>query len=130
MWALADVCVWPILLQKSEIGRPQKSRESRFLDAANAAMSARGDTKAGGRFCMKRYGPSCCRVRNASVVVRIFVLHLKTIFSRLSALFGLRCFSQCPLCGRNLCFARCSFCRVLCCIDCVPRESARLLDNV
>src|SRR5258705_12993835 len=79
MWALADVRVWPILLQKSEIGRPQKSRESRFLDAATAAVSARGDTKAGGRFCMKRYGPSCCRVRNASVVFRIFVLHLKKI---------------------------------------------------
>ena len=33
------------------------------------------------------------------------------------ALFEHRCFSQCPLYARNLCFARCSFCRVLAALD-------------
>ena len=37
------------------------------------------------------------------------------------ALFEHRCFSQCPLYARNLCFARCSFCRVLAALICVPR---------
>jgi hypothetical protein len=43
----------PILLQKSKIERPRKSRESRFLDAATAAKPSMADTKTGGRFCVK-----------------------------------------------------------------------------
>src|SRR6478752_5731818 len=43
----------PILLQKSKIERPRKSRESRFLDAATTAKPFTADTKTGGRFCMK-----------------------------------------------------------------------------
>jgi len=55
-----------ILLQKSKIKRLRKSRESRFLDVSATAKLSRADTKAGGRFRMKRCGPSCRRVRNAS----------------------------------------------------------------
>ena len=47
-----DRC-WQILLQKSKIERPRKSRESRFLDAATAAKPSMADTKTGGRFCVK-----------------------------------------------------------------------------
>jgi hypothetical protein len=42
-----------ILLQKSKIERPRKSRESRILDTATAAKPSMADTKTGGRFCMK-----------------------------------------------------------------------------
>jgi hypothetical protein len=54
-------CYWPILLQKSKIERPQKSRESRFLDAPAAARLSEANTKVGGRFGMKRYGPLISR---------------------------------------------------------------------
>jgi hypothetical protein len=37
------------------------------------------------------------------------------------ALFEHRCSNQCPLYARNICFARCSFCRVLAALICVPR---------
>src|SRR5450759_1438922 len=45
----AHVAYWQILLQKSKIERPRKSRESRFLDAATAAKPSMADTKTGGR---------------------------------------------------------------------------------
>jgi hypothetical protein len=51
-------CDWPILLQKSKIERPQKSRQSRFLDLSGAALPFRATAKVGGRFRMKPYGPS------------------------------------------------------------------------
>jgi hypothetical protein len=52
-----EVCFVPILLQKSKIERPGKSRESRFLDAPAAARLSGANTKVGGRFGMKRCGP-------------------------------------------------------------------------
>jgi hypothetical protein len=78
----------PILLQKSKIEQPRKSRESRFLDSAAAARFFAANTKAGGRFCMKRCGPSRRRARSASAVFKIFALHPKKTFSTLSARSG------------------------------------------
>jgi hypothetical protein len=75
----------PILLQKSKIERPGKSRESRFLDAPTAARLSGANTKVGGRFGMKRCGPSCRRARSASAVFKIFVLHPKKTFATISA---------------------------------------------
>src|SRR5258706_13555733 len=46
------------------------------------------NTKVGGRFGMKRCGPSCRHTRNASAVFKIFVLHPKKTFATISALFG------------------------------------------
>src|SRR5882757_532439 len=46
------------------------------------------DTKVGGRFCVKRCGPSRRRVRNASAVLRNFVHHPKRTFSTLSTTNG------------------------------------------
>jgi hypothetical protein len=60
-------------------------RERRFLDSATAAMPSRADTKTGGRFCMKRCGPSRRRVRNASAVLKNFVGQPKKTFSTVSA---------------------------------------------
>jgi hypothetical protein len=93
-WHLAEVGISsnvrfaPILLQKSKIERPRKSRESGFLDAAAAARFSGANTKAGGRFCMKRCGPSRRRGRSASAVFKIFVLHSKKTFSTKSAISG------------------------------------------
>ena len=83
-----DFCFWQILLQKSKIERPRKSRERRFLDAATAAMPSRADTKTGGRFCMKRCGPSRRRMRNASAALKNFVRQPKKTFSTPSARTG------------------------------------------
>src|SRR5258706_11348586 len=47
-------------------------------------MRARADTKVGGRFGMKRCGPSCRHTRNASAVFKIFVLHPKKTFATIS----------------------------------------------
>jgi hypothetical protein len=44
---------WRILLQKSKIDRPRKSRDSRFLDAATAAKLSTADTRTGSGFCAK-----------------------------------------------------------------------------
>jgi hypothetical protein len=44
---------WQILLQKSKIERPEKSRESQFLGAATTAKPITADTKTGGRFCRR-----------------------------------------------------------------------------
>src|SRR6202022_3310591 len=91
----------PILLQKSNIERPRKSRESGFLDAAAAARFSGANTKAGGPFCMKRCGPSRRRGGRASRVFNIFVLHPKKTFSTKSALSRHRCFDQRPLCATS-----------------------------
>jgi hypothetical protein len=85
---LADVAYWPILLQKSKIERPGKSRESRFLDAPAAARLTGANTRVGGRFGIERCGPSCRRARSASAVFKIFVLHPKKTFATISALSG------------------------------------------
>src|SRR5882672_9994916 len=74
-----------ILLQKSKIERPGESRESRFLDAPAVARLSGANTKVGGRFGMKRCGPSCRHTRNASAVFKIFVLHPKKTFATISA---------------------------------------------
>jgi hypothetical protein len=84
----ADVAGGPVradFVAKSKIERPRKSRESGFLDAAAAARFSGANTKAGGRFYMKRSGPSRRRGRSASAVFKIFVLHSKKTFSTKSA---------------------------------------------
>jgi hypothetical protein len=43
----------PILLQKSKIQRPQKSRKCRFLDNFAAVMLSAANKKAGDRFAAK-----------------------------------------------------------------------------
>jgi hypothetical protein len=44
---------WRILLKKSKIAKPTKSRESRMLATSAAARLCRTDTSVGGRFCVK-----------------------------------------------------------------------------
>src|SRR6476660_5186285 len=46
------------------------------------------NTKVGGRFGMKRCGPSCRRTRSASAIFKIFVLHPKKTFATISARNG------------------------------------------
>jgi hypothetical protein len=77
--------LWRILLQKSKIERPGKSRESRFLDAPTAARLSGANTKVGGRFGMKRCGPSCRRARSASAVLKNLVRQPKKTFATKSA---------------------------------------------
>ena len=55
------VDVGRILLQKSKIERPGKSRESRSLDFSAAASLFNATAEVRDRFWMKRYGPSRCR---------------------------------------------------------------------
>jgi len=47
-----------LLLQKSKLEQPQKSRESWSLDFSAAALLFIATTETRGRFWMKRYGPS------------------------------------------------------------------------
>src|SRR5712664_2863698 len=77
-----------ILLQKSKIEQPRKSRECRFLVVSAAATLCRTDTAVCGRFCVKRCGPSRRRMNNAPAVLKKFVRQSKKTFSTLSALFG------------------------------------------
>src|ERR1700680_3900982 len=78
----------PILLQKSKIERPQKSRESRFLGTSSAAKRRSSNTMAGGRFSAKRCGPSHREVRDASAALKISVHHPKNTFATKSARNG------------------------------------------
>ena len=55
---VTDVGCWQILLQKSKIERPGKSRESSSLDFSAAVSLFKATTEVPGRFWMKRYGPS------------------------------------------------------------------------
>ncbi len=80
--------MWQILLKKSKIERHRKSRESWFLAVPTAPTLLSADTKVGGRFWVKRCGPSRRRVRNASAVLRNFVRLPKRTFSTLSARTG------------------------------------------
>jgi len=80
-----DVAYWQILLQKSKIERPRKSRESRFLNASTAATLCSEDTKVGGLFCVKRCGPSHRRAQNAPAALENFVHQPKKTFSTVSA---------------------------------------------
>jgi hypothetical protein len=75
----------PILLQKSKIERRQKSRESRFLGISIAARLLGADTKVRGRLCVKRYGPSLRKARDASAALKISVHHPKNTFATKSA---------------------------------------------
>jgi hypothetical protein len=52
----AGVRSWQILLQKSKIEQPKKSRESRPLGFSAAASLFSGTTEIRDRFWMKRYG--------------------------------------------------------------------------
>jgi hypothetical protein len=61
------------------------ARESRCLDVSIAAMLARPDTEARGRFCEKRCGPSRRRARTASAVLKNFVRQPEKTFSTVSA---------------------------------------------
>jgi hypothetical protein len=79
---------WQILFAKIENRTTPKSREGRLLIDSPAAKLSRADTKARGRFCVKRCGPSCRRVRNASAVLTIFVRQPEKTFSTLSARTG------------------------------------------
>jgi len=58
-----------------------------FAPAAAARFSG-ANTKVGGRFCMKRCGPSRRRARSPSAVFKIFVLQPKKTFSTKSARNG------------------------------------------
>jgi hypothetical protein len=80
-WSKPNVGEGPILLQKSKIERRRKSRESRFLDVSTAARLCRPDTKVRGRFCVKRCGPTCPRVRNAPAALKNFVRQPKDFFN-------------------------------------------------
>src|SRR5437016_7771775 len=53
-----DVRFVPILLQKSKIEQPQKSRESRSLDFSAAASLFNATTEVPDRFWIKRYSIS------------------------------------------------------------------------
>jgi hypothetical protein len=74
-----------ILLQKSKIERPGKSRESCSLDFSAAASLFNATTEVRDRFWMKRYGPSHRRAQNASAPLRIFVRNPKKTFATISA---------------------------------------------
>jgi hypothetical protein len=53
-------------------------------------MLSEANTKVGGRFGMKRCGPSSRRARSASAVFKTFVLHQKNTFATKSANNGSR----------------------------------------
>ena len=78
------------MLQKSKIESRQKSRESRFLSVSIAEGLLGIDTKVRGRFCVKRYGPSCREARRASAVLKISVDQPKNTFATKSAKSGSR----------------------------------------
>jgi hypothetical protein len=73
-----------ILLQKSKIEQPRKSRECRFLVASAAATPCRSDTAVCGRFCVKRRGPSRRHMNQRTSVLKKFVRQSKKTFSTLS----------------------------------------------
>jgi hypothetical protein len=70
-----------ILLQKSKIEQPKKSRESRSRGFSAATSLVSATTEVRDQLWMKRYGPSRRRAQNASAVLRIFVRHLKKTFA-------------------------------------------------
>jgi hypothetical protein len=78
-----------ILLQKSKIEQPKKSRESRSQGFSTAASLVSDTAETRGRFWMKRYGPSRRRTSGASAALRIFVRHPKKTFATISATTGL-----------------------------------------
>jgi hypothetical protein len=65
-------CLVPILLQKSKIQQPRKSRECRFL-AVSPLQRSWNRCGGCGRFCVKRCGPSRRRMNNAPAVLEKFV---------------------------------------------------------
>jgi hypothetical protein len=77
--------LWQILLQKSKIECPRKSRESRFLGISIGARILGADAKVRGRFYVKRYGPSRREARDASAALKISVHHPKNTFATKSA---------------------------------------------
>src|SRR5258708_40212854 len=66
------------------------------------------NTKVGGRFGMKRCGPSCRHTRNASAVFKIFVLHPKKTFATISATNGHSRNNEAPLTPRKPSEFRCT----------------------
>ena len=97
----ADVRKGPILLQKSKIERPEKSRQSGHWTSLPAASLSNATTEVRDRFGMKRHGPSRRRAQNASAALGIFVRHLKKTFATISALSGRWQFAVCPPCARS-----------------------------
>src|SRR5712672_31481 len=83
--SVIGVGYWQILLQKSKIECPRKSRESRFLGISIGARILGADAKVRGRFYVKRYGPSRREARDASAPLRISVHHPKNTFGTKSA---------------------------------------------
>jgi hypothetical protein len=75
----------PILLQRSKIQRPQKSRKCRFLKNFAAVMLSAADKNAGGRFAAKRSGPSRREAQVASAALGVFDQHPKNTFATKSA---------------------------------------------
>jgi hypothetical protein len=97
---MPNVRSWQILLQKSKIEQPQKSRESRTLDFSAAASLLHATTEVHNRFWMKRYGPSRRRARSASAALGIFVRHPKKTFATISAQSRRAArLDECPLLG-------------------------------
>src|SRR6266852_7635959 len=82
------VCLVPIVLQKSNIERRRKFRESRFFDASDAATRCSAVTKVCCRFCVNQCGPSRPHAQNASAVLRNFRRQPKKTFATLSATSG------------------------------------------
>ena len=80
-----NVSIWPILLQKSKIEQPQKSRQSLSLDFSAAVSLFKAATEACDRFWMKRYGPSRRRTRDASAALRNFARRPEKTFTTISA---------------------------------------------
>jgi TolB-like protein/class 3 adenylate cyclase len=97
------------------------------LAVSTAATLLSADTKAGGCFCVKRYGPSRRRGRNASAVLRNFIRHPKRTFSTLSTQLGRGAW---PDVGPQLCYMNIQFPRAGGCIlssEHVERRLAAIL---
>src|SRR5712675_3559427 len=83
-----DVRDGSILLKKSKIQRLRKFGEGRFFVVSAAASLRRTATRAYGRFCVNRCGPSHRRAWNASAALKNFVRQPKRTFSTVSVKNG------------------------------------------
>jgi hypothetical protein len=67
---LHNDCLWRILLQKSKTERCRKSRRKLIFSQLHHCNTPGAHTKARGRFCRKRCGPSYRHGRNASAALK------------------------------------------------------------